>query len=76
MKTLHEIVIKSNTNDEYKTTITLLTIEDIVFYVIVKTEHKGVIQEFEQRCDNYKKALQQFLEDISEYANHTAIMNL
>lgn len=76
MKTLHQIVIKSTTSNEYKTTITLLSIEDVTFYEIVKTEHNGVIQEFEHHCHTYKKALTQFLKDIREYANHTALMNL
>lgn len=75
-KILHQIVIKSNTSNQYKTTITLLSLADVAFYVIVKTEHNGVVNEFEERCRNYKDALHQFLDETTEYASHTALMNL
>lgn len=76
MTTLHQISIKSNVNNDYQSTITLAKLGEVSYCVITLTEHKEVKNEFIEMYETYREALRQFMDNVQEYAHHTALMNL
>lgn len=76
METLKKIIISESTKNRYQSIIELIAINDSVYYVIVTTFYKTIPNRFEERYDNYKDALDNYFNNVIEYAEHTAYMNL
>ena len=75
MTALHQFCINSPKSHKYETFVSLVKLE-VNYCVITLTIRDGVHREHMMYYENYVSALKAYVREVSDYAEHTAYMNL
>ena len=76
MTTLKQITIKSPMTERYFATITLAQISNLTYVVLIMTTYKGEDREYSSTYHDYQIALNEYIKEVGNYAEHTAMMTL